>query len=48
MKGTALSVNEKITIIDNTHEINPFDIWEGGYRLYQSDSYIYYYVVNKL
>ena len=36
MKGTALSVNEKITIIDNTHEINPFDIWEGGYRLYQS------------
>lgn len=36
MKGTALKVDEKLVIIDNTHQIEPFDIWEGAYRLFQS------------
>ena len=36
MKGTALSVDEHIVIVDNTHQIEPFDIWEGAYRLFQS------------
>lgn len=36
MKGTALSVDEHIVIVDNTHLIEPFSIWEGSYRLYQS------------
>ena len=36
MKGTALSVDEKIVIVDNTHQIKPFDVWEGSYRLFQS------------
>ena len=36
MKGTALSVDEKLVIVDNTHEVEPFNIWEGGYRLFQS------------
>ena len=36
MKGTALTVDENIKIIDNTHIIEPFDIWEGAYRLFQS------------
>ena len=36
MKGVALSVDDKLTIIDNTHLIEPFNIWEGAYRLYQS------------
>ena len=36
MKGTALSVDEKLVIVDNTHQIEPFDIWEGAYRIYQS------------
>ena len=36
MKGTALQVDERIVIVDNTHQIEPFDIWEGAYRLYQS------------
>ena len=36
MKGTALSVDEKLVIVDNTHHIKPFDVWEGSYRLFQS------------
>lgn len=36
MKGVALSIDEKLTIIDNTHLIEPFDVWEGAYRLFQS------------
>lgn len=36
MKGTALTVDENIKIVDNTHLIEPFDIWEGAYRLFQS------------
>ncbi len=36
IKGTALSVDEHIVIVDNTHMIEPFDIWEGAYRLFQS------------
>ena len=36
MKGVALSVDERLAIVDNTHLIEPFDIWEGAYRLFQS------------
>ena len=36
MKGVALSVDENIKIVDNTHLIEPFSIWEGAYRLFQS------------
>ena len=36
MKGTALSVDDKLVIVDNTHHIKPFDVWEGSYRLFQS------------
>ena len=36
MKGVALSVNENIKIVDNTHLIESFNIWEGAYRLFQS------------
>ena len=36
MKGTALQVDEHLVIVDNTHQIEPFDIWEGAYRLFQS------------
>ena len=36
MKGTALSVDKHIVIVDNTHQIEPFGIWEGAYRLFQS------------
>ena len=36
MKGTALTVDENIKIVDNTHLIEPFNIWEGAYRLFQS------------
>ena len=36
MKGTALSVDEKLVIVDNTHQIDPFNVWEGAYRLFQS------------
>ena len=36
MKGTALSVDGKLVIVDNTHQIDPFNVWEGAYRLFQS------------
>ncbi|WP_000751005.1 SAM hydrolase/SAM-dependent halogenase family protein [Helicobacter pylori] len=39
MKGVAFSVNSNLKIFDLTHEIPPYNIWEGTYRLYQTASY---------
>ncbi|GAA6939052.1 S-adenosyl-l-methionine hydroxide adenosyltransferase family protein [Helicobacter pylori] len=39
MKGVAFSVDSNLKIFDLTHEIPPYNIWEGAYRLYQSVSY---------
>ncbi|GAA7181582.1 acetolactate synthase [Helicobacter pylori] len=39
MKGVAFSVNFNLKIFDLTHEIPPYNIWEGAYRLYQTASY---------
>lgn len=36
MKLVILSVDPKTQIVDNTHDIEPFQIYEGAYRLYQS------------
>lgn len=33
MKGVAFSVNPNLKIFDLTHDITPFDIWEGAYWL---------------
>lgn len=35
MKGVALQVDENIKIVDATHDIEPYNIWNGSYRLYQ-------------
>ncbi|WQY34489.1 S-adenosyl-l-methionine hydroxide adenosyltransferase family protein [Helicobacter pylori] len=39
MKGVAFSVDSNLKIFDLTHEIPPYNIWEGTYRLYQNASY---------
>ncbi len=39
MKGVAFSVDHNLKIFDLTHEIPPYNIWEGAYRLYQTASY---------
>ncbi|GAA9749864.1 S-adenosyl-l-methionine hydroxide adenosyltransferase family protein [Helicobacter pylori] len=39
MKGVAFSVDSNFKIFDLTHEIPPYNIWEGAYRLYQTASY---------
>jgi S-adenosylmethionine hydrolase len=39
MKGVALHVDSELSILDLTHEVKPFDIWEGAYRLFQTHSY---------
>ncbi|MGL2332775.1 SAM hydrolase/SAM-dependent halogenase family protein [Helicobacter pylori] len=39
MKGVAFSVDSHLKIFDLTHEIPPYNIWEGAYRLYQTASY---------
>ncbi|GAA9724182.1 S-adenosyl-l-methionine hydroxide adenosyltransferase family protein [Helicobacter pylori] len=39
MKGVAFSVDSDLKIFDLTHEIPPYNIWEGAYRLYQTASY---------
>ncbi len=39
MKGVALHVDSGLSILDLTHEVKPFDIWEGAYRLLQTHSY---------
>ena len=35
MKGVALQVDENIKIVDATHGIEPYNIWNGSYSLYQ-------------
>src|SRR5690625_2326086 len=39
MYGVALSVNPDLKVFDLTHEITPYNIWEGSYRLYQTITY---------
>ncbi|EGE2516716.1 acetolactate synthase [Shigella dysenteriae] len=39
MKGVAFGVDHNLKIFDLTHEILPYNIWEGAYRLYQTASY---------
>ncbi|ALC92155.1 DNA-directed RNA polymerase subunit delta [Bacillus sp. FJAT-18017] len=39
MYGVAFSVDSAIRIFDLTHDIPPFNIWEGSYRLLQAISY---------
>ena len=36
MRGVALSIDRDLVIHDLTHEIAPFDVFEGAYRLAQS------------
>ncbi len=35
MKGVATGVDPELRIVDLTHQVEPFDIWEGAYRLRQ-------------
>lgn len=35
MKGVATGVDPELRIVDLTHQIEPYDIWEGAYRLRQ-------------
>ena len=39
MKGVAQGVDPSLALEDLTHEIRPFDIWQGAYRLYQTAPY---------
>jgi S-adenosylmethionine hydrolase len=39
MRGVAISVDPTLRLEDLTHEIPPFDIWEGAYRLAQTAPY---------
>lgn len=39
MKGVAFGVDHNLKIFDLTHEIPPYNIWEGAYRLYQTANY---------
>ena len=39
MKGVALGVEPRLTIVDLSHENTPYDIWEAAYRLKQSAPY---------
>lgn len=39
MKGVAYSLSQELTMVDLTHEIPAYNIWEGAYRLNQSASY---------
>ena len=39
MKGVAFGVDHNLKIFYLTHEIPPYNIWEGAYRLYQTASY---------
>lgn len=39
MYGVALGVDPGLRIFDLTHEIPPYDIWEGSYRLTQTIAY---------
>ncbi len=39
MRGVILSVNQNIAITDLTHHIEPFNIYEASYKLYQAMEY---------
>ena len=39
MYGVAQTVDPALPVFDLTHEIQPYDIWEGSYRLIQTISY---------
>ncbi len=39
MKGVALSVSPTLTLVDLTHEIPAYNIWEASYRLHQTVPY---------
>lgn len=39
MKGVAFGVDHQLEIFDLTHEISPYQIWEGAYRLAQTAKY---------
>ncbi|MBQ9494376.1 MAG: S-adenosyl-l-methionine hydroxide adenosyltransferase family protein [Treponema sp.] len=39
MKGVAVSASKKVQLFDLTHEIPPYSIWDGAYRLYQTVEY---------
>ncbi|MFH0878923.1 MAG: S-adenosyl-l-methionine hydroxide adenosyltransferase family protein [Lentisphaerota bacterium] len=39
MKGVAVGVDPELNLYDLTHEIPPFNIWEGAYRLHQTVAY---------
>ncbi len=39
MKGVAFGVDRNLPVFDLTHNITPFDIWEGAYRLWQVAPY---------
>ena len=39
MKGVAVSVSPDIHIYDLTHNIEPFNIWQGALRLVQTAEY---------
>ncbi len=39
MKGVALSVSPTLTLVDLTHDIPAYNIWEASYRLHQTVPY---------
>ncbi|GAB3504421.1 S-adenosyl-l-methionine hydroxide adenosyltransferase family protein [Spirosoma knui] len=39
MKGVAFGVSPDLKLVDLTHEIPPYNIWEAAYRLYQTVPY---------
>lgn len=39
MKGVAMGVSPTLTLLDLTHEIPAYNIWEAAYRLYQTVPY---------
>ncbi len=39
MKGVAHGVSPRVPLFDVTHEIPPYDIWQGAYRLAQAAPY---------
>ncbi|WP_129717256.1 S-adenosyl-l-methionine hydroxide adenosyltransferase family protein [Pedobacter sp. SYP-B3415] len=39
MKGVATGVSPDLRIYDLTHEIPPYNVWEGAYRLFQTVPY---------
>ena len=39
MHGVALTVDRNLVLDDLTHDIPPFDVWAGAYRLHQAAAY---------